>query len=245
MHICITGASRGLGASLCREFVEKGHRVWGVARDAEQLQSIQKELGTDAFHFSIVDVSSISDVQRWASDMEKEGFIPDIAILNASIREKDLDQEYHFKKSEAMFKVNLQGVLYCVECLLPSMYLRNRGTFILIGSTSSLRSDISSMAYCSAKAAAVMAFRCFRRFYKSHTIRFATVTLGPIATNMWEGRKNTMLIGDPTIAAKHIATFALSGGANLFYPFFSTFLFRISLWLPDDIFARLSTKLLK
>jgi NADP-dependent 3-hydroxy acid dehydrogenase YdfG len=41
----VTGASRGFGAAIAAALVDRGHRVVGVARTAEALADLRRELG--------------------------------------------------------------------------------------------------------------------------------------------------------------------------------------------------------
>ena len=87
--------------------------------------------------------------------------------------------------------------------------------------------------------------RSLRLKYASDGMRFAEVCLGPIDTGMWEGKRGAM-VPSARDAADRIASFALSGGKSiLYYPFLSTLLLRLSLCLPDALFASLSSRLLK
>lgn len=244
MRICITGASRGLGAALCLELLERGHDVWGIARDSTALAKLQSKASKGTMRTSMSDVSSIEDVHRWNTEMEKAGFIPDIVILNAALRTEDLTQNFEKAKTNAMMKVNVDGALTCIDLLLPNMRKRKSGGFILISSTSSIRPSTQSVGYCMSKAGMAMAFRCFRLRFACENVRFSTVTLGPIATEMWEG-KGSLLIGSAKGAARRICTFVENGGSAMRYPLLSTFLLHITRWLPDGIFTSLSRRLLK
>ncbi len=75
-------------------------------------------------------------------------------------------------------------------------------------------------------------------------IQFATVYLGPIQTPMWEGRRH-WLVPAPEKVAQVLASFIVSHKLTLYCPFISTLLLRLSLFLPDKLFASLSSKMLK
>ncbi len=245
MKICITGASRGLGRALCRACIAVGHTVWGVARNEGKLKEMEQELGGSRFLRSAVDIARETSVLAWRGAMEGRGFTPDVVILNASVQSDDLlEGGYDSERGRQMIDVNLSGSLRCIGILLPAMLRRAVGSFVAITSTAMLRPSIRSAAYASSKAGIAMAMRSLDLQYNHRGVRFQTVCLGPIATEMWEGRRN-MLVPSPEKAAKAIAAFIATRKSVLYYPLLTTTLLRLSLWLPDSVFAAVSGKVMK
>lgn len=245
MNICITGSSQGLGQALCRAFVASGHRVWGVARNTDTLQALEQELGKDAFLWTSVDITEEQSMKQWKQEMEELHFIPDIVILNASVQLDDMkDDGLDVSKSQQVIETNLLGSLRCIELVLPGMLMNKAGSIVAITSTASLRPSDRSASYAASKAGIAMAMRSLKQRYRSSGVRFATVCLGPIATDMWEGKRNGLVPGVDK-AAKATERFSLSGGSIFYYPFLTTLLLRLSLWLPDSLFAAVSRRMMK
>lgn len=245
MKICITGASRGLGRELCRACIAAGHTVWGVARNEGKLKEMEQELGSSRFFSSTVDIARETSVLAWRGAMEARGFMPDIVILNASVQSDDLlEGGYDSERGRQMIDVNLSGSLRCIGILLPAMLRRAVGSFVAITSTAMLRPSVRSAAYAAGKAGIAMAMRSLDLKYSRRGVRFQTVCLGPIATEMWEGKRN-MLVPSPEKAAKAIAAFIATRKSVLYYPWFTLALLRLSLWLPDAVFAKASTAWMK
>src|ERR1700737_1704560 len=86
----VTGASQGLGAIICREFLHEGANVVMCARDEKMLQSVSSELAASvgpgqSLSFQKTDVSSESEVEKLiAFAIEKHGKV-DILINNAGV----------------------------------------------------------------------------------------------------------------------------------------------------------------
>ncbi len=244
MDICVTGASKGLGFALTTAFLGCGHRVWAVARTTESLLELEKQSGGKLF-VSRVDISSDQSVQEWSAAIRERGFKSEIVVLNASVQKDDVsDDALDVAKSAQNIEVNLIGTLRCVSAFLPLMLTVKRGSFIAISSTVCLRPSVRSVGYGASKAGLEMAFRALRLKHAASGIRFASVILGPISTEMWEG-KQSPFVPSPKKAAGVIVPFALSGGTHLYFPWLSTTLLRLSLWLPDRLFAFVSGKVLK
>lgn len=244
MNICVTGASRGLGRALCCKLTENGHKVWGIARSDEELRATQQACVTGGCRMSQVDLTDMSAIRQWQAAMKEADFLPDIFILNASVQLEDMQDGYDHQRGMTVLRTNLEGSLACVEAFLPTFLAKKRGSFVAIASTAVLRPSVRSASYSASKAGIAMAFRSLRLRYQSAGIRFATVILGPIRTDMWEGRKS-VLVPSTDRAADAIAAFVTSNSALLYYPRISTWLLRLSLRLPDRVFARLSTAFLK
>jgi len=242
MNICITGVSKGVGKELVKELVQKGHFVWGAARSEEGLKNLEQEIGNSHFRYSCIDVADIGSITSWVSGMKAEAFEPDIVILCASIYENDMQDSYDHSKGHEVIKTNLEGPLQCVEALLPNFVEKRKGRFVVITSTSAHRPSRKAAAYCASKAGIDLAFRSFQIRFASSGIQFARVTMGPVATGMWHGKKG-LLIPSPDKAAKKIAKFALSNRAHFYYPFASTMFLRMTRVLSDKWFVWISNKL--
>lgn len=239
------GASRGLGAALAQRFVANGDTVFGIARSKESLQKIQDALGSDHFFWTAADITSDSLLEGALREMERQRFVPDILVLNAAIQHYDLRETgYDHSFGEAVIDISLSASLHCIGAFLPMMLKRGHGTIMAVASTAALRPSVQSAAYSAAKAGLCMAMRSLRLFYHGRGVSIKTVMLGPIDTDMWEG-KRTMLVPSAYQAAGSIVSFTDAKRLVLFYPFLTTFLLRISLFLPDRVFAAVSAWFMK
>ena len=242
MQICLTGASKGIGFALCKKLLEDGHTVWAAARHTETLMELQAQYPTTLV-IRTIDVSVENDVTQWASELRTSGTLPDALILNASVQEDDLKESYDHTVGEKMLRTNLDGTLRCIAAFHPLFQKNGHGKILAIASTVALRPSMRSAAYSASKAGIAMAMRTLRLHYGSSPVEFKTAYLGPIATEMWEGKASPL---DPTSesAANALAQFLKSNRTTLYYPALSTLLLRITLWLPDRFFSALSKRIL-
>ena len=64
--ILITGASRGLGASMAESFANQGASVVLLARDLNKLESVRKKLKNSSKHLSIsVDLTDLTLIDTY------------------------------------------------------------------------------------------------------------------------------------------------------------------------------------
>lgn len=82
--IIVTGASRGIGAAICRSLRVKGVRVIGVARSTDSLASLSMEkIGSAPLEYVAGDVGNAGVVQKAVDLATSNGHSLDALILNA------------------------------------------------------------------------------------------------------------------------------------------------------------------
>ncbi|MDP3729528.1 MAG: SDR family NAD(P)-dependent oxidoreductase [bacterium] len=251
MKVFITGVSSGVGKALTTQLIRDGHEVWGIARRSELLSQLQKELGSDKFHFSAGDISADVTVDSAISDFKKNNFLPDVVVLNAGLFYQDTDPQFNCDTLKKVYGVNVFGALVWVDRLIAEFVKRGSGTFIAISSTSVHRPDAKSVSLPSSKAALSMAFRSLRLCYAKDSISFHTVHFGPIATTLtpqWQSRSGGPrypFVMTAEEAARGISKAIYGKKAVYWFPFFTTFLFRITSFIPDRFFVLLTQFLKK
>src|SRR5690606_10268448 len=137
-RVLITGASAGIGEACARRFAEQGADLLLVARRAERVEALAKELREThdvEARASALDVTDRVAVFRYVEELAKERLLPDILVNNAGkarglepLHEGDVDDW------EDMIDTNLKGVLYVSRAVLPHMVARDAGHVINIGS---------------------------------------------------------------------------------------------------------------
>jgi short-subunit dehydrogenase len=239
MKILITGASSGIGRALTAKLVSEGHTVWGVARSREKLNQLARLFAPGRFFWNVCDVGNREDTAAVIAEMEKNNFLPDAVVLNAAIFSKDAEPDFNRPVFDETFGINFGGALSFIDLLLPKFIARGKGQFLAVGSTAAFRPTPRGIAYSASKAALAMAMRGFGANYAKKGVAFKTVYFGPIATKMWEGKKN-FLVPRPETAAAFLAR-ALGREKNeSHFPFLSTAIFRALAFIPDNLFFKLS-----
>lgn len=246
MRIFITGASDGIGKALAKQLTADGHLVWGVARRKELLERLQSEIGADKFLFSVCDVGNEEESKSVLREMRQKDFLPEVAVLNAAAFLSDTDSYYNHSLLVKAFRVNVFGALFWVEAFLPDFLKRGSGKFIAISSVAAYRPNPKSISLSASKAALSMAFRGLRLRYQKDNIGFSNVYFGPIATNLvpaWSsagGQPRYFFVLSPEKAAKKIIKVLNGKAGDYWFPFFTTFIFRLVLLMPDRVFAAIT-----
>lgn len=147
----ITGVGPGTGSAIVRRFAEGGYRTVMLARNAERLAALEKEIG-GARGFAC-DVSDEAEVNAVLDLVGKEVGAPEVLVHNAvggafgnflDIDPKVLNQN---------FQVNTMGLLYLARRLAPAMMAAGKGAIIVTGNTSAQRGKANFAGFAPTKAA--------------------------------------------------------------------------------------------
>lgn len=150
--VLVTGATAGFGEAVARRFVGSGDRVIAVARRAERLEALHRELG-DAVLPVVLDVTDRGAVGR-AIDALPSGWAEvDVLVNNAGLAlgigrawETDLDEW------STMLATNCFGLSMLTRRLLPGMVARGRGHVVNIGSVAATVPYVGASVYGATKA---------------------------------------------------------------------------------------------
>ncbi|MEU3406434.1 oxidoreductase [Streptomyces sp. NPDC006670] len=129
----VTGASRGLGAEITREALERGHRVIATARDASAVLKAYPEkpeglLAVDA------DVTRPEQLARAVEAGLAEFGRIDVVVNNAGYGLVGAVEETSDQAARDLFDVNVFGVLNTLRATLPALRSQRSGHVLNIGS---------------------------------------------------------------------------------------------------------------
>jgi 3-hydroxy acid dehydrogenase / malonic semialdehyde reductase len=183
--ILITGASAGFGAAAAHAFAREGSNLILGARRTDRIEKIAEEcrkFGAPASHAHHLDVSKTGCVEEFASWVRSISKRVDVLINNAG-GAHGLDPVATAKDEdwEAMFEINVLGVLRMTRAILPLMK-DTQGSIINIGSVAGRVAYEGGAAYCGAKAAELQITRALRLELCGTGLRVSTVDPGMAET---------------------------------------------------------------
>jgi len=180
--IVITGASSGMGAATARKLVKLGAKVVLAARREDQLKSIVADLGENAFYV-VTDVSKRSDMDNLVSKaIEKFGRI-DAFWNNAGVMPISFFEEGLVDQWDKMIDVNIKGVLYGINAVLPYMLKQGNGHILATSSVGGLKTSPGIGVYAGTKFA-VRAIMDTLREEVAQTIKVTTIFPGATQTEL-------------------------------------------------------------
>src|SRR5688500_14425566 len=183
--VLITGASSGFGAAAAHAFAREGSNLLLGARRTDRIQQVADEcrkLGAPAAHAHHLDVSKTASADEFASWARTVTKSVDVLINNAG-GAHGLDPVATAKAEdwEAMFEINVLGVLRMTRAVLPLMK-GTQGIIINIGSVAGRVAYEGGAAYCGAKAAELQITRALRLELSGTGLRVSTVDPGMAET---------------------------------------------------------------
>jgi len=147
----ISGVGPGTGSALARRFSRGGYRVAMLARNAQRLAELERELPESKGY--VCDVSDPLQVAETADRVERDLGLPDTLVHNAIGGAFGSFLEIDPAVLDRNFQVNTMGLLYLARRFAPSMVRAGRGNIIVTGNTSALRGKASFAGFAPTKAA--------------------------------------------------------------------------------------------
>ncbi len=134
--VLITGASSGFGVAIARALVKKGDRVIILARRAEKLLELQKELTEEYCLCIAADICNRAKIQQCIEHIyKKHAWNIDVLVNNAGLAlGLQSANEADFNDWEQMIAVNISGLVSLTHLLLPKMVDQGYGHIVNIGS---------------------------------------------------------------------------------------------------------------
>ena len=192
--VFITGASSGIGRALAIELGRRGASLGLLARRAETLSEIQREV-EDAGARALVlaaDVRHADAVRAAATQLrEKFGRI-DVLIANAGIGATTDARALEAKEVADVLGTNVMGAVNSVTAVLPEMIEKRSGQLVVISSLAAYRGLPKSGAYCASKAAVSAFFESLRVDLRGTGVNVTIIHPGFIRTPLTEGRSTKM-----------------------------------------------------
>ncbi|CAA9478518.1 MAG: hypothetical protein AVDCRST_MAG85-511 [uncultured Solirubrobacteraceae bacterium] len=172
----VTGASRGIGASVARKLAEGGARVALASRSGDDL-GLSGALGVEC------DVTQPSSVDAAVAAAVAELGGLDLVVANAGMGAYAPFLELDPEQLEQMIDVNLKGTLYTARAALPHLVSNGSGDFVSLASVAGLRAFPTEAVYNASKFGQVGFTRALDHEMRPHEVRCTAVCPGGVATD--------------------------------------------------------------
>lgn len=183
----ITGGSRGIGAACARLFAQQGYGVGIVCRKAkDQAEALAEELAALSVPVKVYvcDVAQREQVQAMTAAFLREFGRIDVLVCNAGIARQELFTDITEASWREVMGVDLDGVFYCAQAVLPDMLHRKAGKIITLSSMWGQVGASCEVAYSTAKAGVIGLTKALAKELGPSGITVNCVAPGVIDTEM-------------------------------------------------------------
>jgi 3-oxoacyl-[acyl-carrier protein] reductase len=192
----VTGASRGIGASIASALAAAGATVVGTATSQAGADGISAALG-DTGRGIVLNVADQESVQAAIKDIQTNEGNPTILVNNAGITRDNLLMRMKQEEWDDVIATNLTGVFSVTKACLRGMMKAKKGRIINIASVVAVMGNPGQANYAATKAGMVGFSKSLAREIGSRGITVNVVAPGFIATDMTkdlpEESRNAML----------------------------------------------------
>ena len=181
----ITGGGTGMGLAGAVELVKDGWTVVLSGRRADVLDEAVNEIGRNASALTL-DVANKPEVERAAKQIiDRHGRI-DLLVNSAGLNVPNRSwADMTTEGWDKVVNVNLDGLLYCMHAVLPTMRAQKNGTIINVSSWAGrLPSKITGPAYAATKHAVVALTHSFNMEEFRNGLRACALCPGEAATEI-------------------------------------------------------------
>ncbi len=209
MKALITGASSGLGRDMAKVLSERGYDIIAVARRADRLEELKKELKTDV-EVIVADVTDYRDCQMLAERADEV----DVFINNAGFGvfgefcENDLERELK------MLDTNVLAMHVLLRFFAEKFKARNSGYILNVASAAAFFSGPLFTAYYASKSYVLRLTQGLAEelYQAGSAVKVSALCPGPVHTefgavakvSFGSGKKNPV-----TLTSKEVAEYAI------------------------------------
>ncbi len=188
--ICIiTGAARGIGATIARRFVRSGARV-AIAdlklEDAEATAAELTKMGPGEAMGVAMDVTNEDQVNAGVQKVVDTWGGVDVLVSNAGIQIVHELQNFPFEDWKKLLSIHLDGAFLTTKACLPHMYKAGSGSIIMMGSVHSKEASPLKSAYVTAKHGLLGLSRVIAKEGAKHGVRSNVICPGFVKTPLVE-----------------------------------------------------------
>jgi 3-oxoacyl-[acyl-carrier protein] reductase len=150
-RVLVTGGTRGIGRAIVEEFAAEGAAVEFCARDAGEIEAVEKALADQSVRGVQLDVRDGAALTGWvAAAADRLGGL-DAVVANVSALAIPESEENWYTS----FEVDLMHTVRLATAALPHLQASSNGSIVAISSVSGREADFAAGPYGTMKTAIV------------------------------------------------------------------------------------------
>ena len=182
--VFLTGASRGIGATIADFLLSSGYRVaLGYCHHPGETEFLATKF-LNAFPVR-VDISDRISVRKAVDAAQRElGGVVEILVNNGAMADEKPFLELTDDDWDRMLAVNLRGPFVCVQEMLPPMLEHRWGRIVNVVSIGGQWGGMNQVHYAAAKAGLINLTRSLAKLYSGKGVTTNAVSPGLVETDM-------------------------------------------------------------
>lgn len=176
----ITGASAGLGVEFARQLSAKGYRLVLVARRAERLEALARELGNS--RGAALDLGARGAVEQLVRNVEAAGERIDLLVNNAGFGLHGRFAALDAARQREMIDLNCGTLTDLCRVFAPGMIARRSGGILNVASTAAFQPGPGMAVYFATKAFVLSFTEALHEELKPHGVHVSALCPGPTRT---------------------------------------------------------------
>ena len=186
-HVMITGAARGIGYEIAKQFGNEGAVLSLLDNHEENLSATAEEFKSLGFQVYAYRVDQSIRDQVDVTVTKAEAILPiDILINNAGIAQETAFLDIDEKEWRRIIDINLTGMFFVSQSVCRHMVSRKRGIVVNMSSKNGLDGEVGYAHYNASKGGVVMLTKTMALELAHVGIRVNAVCPGYIQTPMSE-----------------------------------------------------------
>lgn len=183
--VLVTGAAQGIGLAIVKQLLELGARVAMVDINENKLREAELTLGFPQENTLCLacDISDPQQAFNMVSSVLDAFKQLDILVNNAGITRDAMAHKMSLADWQAVINVNLNGMFYVTQAVLPYLRERKYGRIINL-SSSSAYGNIGQSNYAASKAAVLGLTKSLAKELGRYNVTVNAVLPGMTATDM-------------------------------------------------------------
>jgi uncharacterized protein len=185
----ITGASAGIGRELARGLASRGHGVVLVARRADRLEQLARELRDEhGVRAEVVpaDLAERDERERLVAEVERLGLAVEVLVNNAGFGIYAPFASSPVERELEQVEVLVTCVVHLSGRFLPAMLDRGRGAILNVASTAGFQPLPGNGTYAACKSFVLLHTEALHEEVRDRGISVTAVCPGPVRTEFQE-----------------------------------------------------------
>ena len=176
----VTGSSKGIGLELVKQLLDKGMKVAGWSRTDPKIDN-------ENFQFVKTDVSDAGSVKN-AFEETTIKFKGKVSVLvnNAGMGHYGPMLDMSFDKWKEMFDINVHGIYFCSNSVIPGMKEMDEGHIVNVGSIAGLNPIKGMVGYAGSKHAVTGISHSMFMELREFGIKVTCIYPGSVKTNFFD-----------------------------------------------------------